>query len=99
MFNCYWKEHNCAITYLLFDCLLAVARKRNNIIDKQITDLPNSGDGIFSMLKRIEEPYDEKTLKLIDKESNIHKLTYKNLYNKTVDDKLTIWGYLTREKE
>lgn len=40
LFNCYWKEHDCLISYLLIDCFLAVARRHSSVIDEMVNDLP-----------------------------------------------------------
>lgn len=98
LFNCYWKNHDGAITYLLFDCLFAVARKHNIDIDEQIKKLPSKDNSIFIMLDEyIEAPYSEEIIKMLNEKTSIHKLTYKVSYREEINGKQTIWGHLLNE--
>ena len=98
LFNCYWKDYDSAITYLLFDCLFAVARNHNNDIDEQIKKLPSKDKSIFLMLDEyIEVPYSEEIMKRLGEKTSIHKLTYKGDYKKEIDGQPTIWGHLLSE--
>lgn len=47
LFDRYWKEHDCLISYLLIDCFLEVARKNSWKIDKMIECLPQKNSSIF----------------------------------------------------
>ena len=47
LFDCYWKEHNCLISYLLIDCFLSVARLHSSDIDQMIKCLPQRNSNVF----------------------------------------------------
>lgn len=98
LFNCYWKEHDCLITYLLIDCFLAVARKRCLDIDQMVNKLPQKDSSIFLLNDQyLDKPYDVDEMKALSNKTNLHKLSYKYKHNATVDEKLTFWGALLNE--
>lgn len=100
LFNCYWKEYDCLITYLLIDCFLAVARRHSSVIDEMVNDLPQKDSSIFVLNdQHLDEPYKEDLFTQIRKGSCMHKLSYKYHHEIIKDGKMTVWGKLLREGE
>lgn len=98
LFNCYWKEHDCLISYLLIDCLLAVARKHSPAIDQMIKNLPQKDSGIFLLNDQyLDKIYSEIEMNELCKKTNLHKLSYKYSHVEKVDSNRTFWGYLVME--
>ena len=98
LFNCYWKEHDCLISYLLIDCLLAVARKHSPAIDQMIKNLPQKDSGIFLLNDQyLDKIYSEIEMNELCKKTNLHKLSYKYSHMEKVDSNRTFWGYLVME--
>ena len=98
LFNCYWKEHDCLISYLLIDCFLAVARKHSTAIDQMIKDLPQKDSSIFLLNDQyLDKAYDVDEMKALSNKTNLHKLSYKYKHDSAVGEKLTFWGALLNE--
>lgn len=98
LFNCYWKEHNCLISYLLIDCFLAVARKHSANIDKMINSLPQKDTSIFLLNDYfLDKPFNDSTMKELSERTNLHKLSYKYKHQDYVDGKMTFWQYLVSD--
>lgn len=98
LFNCYWKEHDCLISYLLIDCFLAVARKHSPAIDQMIKDLPQKDTGIFLLNDQyLDKTYDVDEMEALSNKTNLHKLSYKYKHDSAVGEKLTFWGALLNE--
>lgn len=98
LFNCYWKEHDCLISYLLIDCFLAVARKHSTAIDQMIKDLPQKDSSIFLLNDQyLDKAYDVDEMEALSNKTNLHKLSYKYKHDSAVGEKLTFWGALLNE--
>lgn len=98
LFNCYWKEHDCLISYLLIDCFLAVARKHSSDIDKMVNELPQKDASIFLLNDHfLDRAYSEHEMANLSQKSNLHKLSYKYLHQVSSGDKKTFWGRLINE--
>lgn len=98
LFDCYWKEHECLISYLLIDCFLAVARKHSKDINEMIDKLPKGDNSVFLLNDvYLDKVYSENDLKQIYERTNIHKLSYKYPHDKIVQGKKTVWGMLLDE--
>lgn len=98
LFNCYWKEHDCLISYLLIDCFLAIARKHSSVIDQMINDLPQKDSSIFMLNDlHLDEPYNENTFEKLKEKSNINKLSYKYPHSEESGGMKTFWGYLVEK--
>lgn len=98
LFNCYWKEHDCLISYLLIDCFLAVARKHSPVIDQMIKDLPQKDASIFLLNDQyLDKTYDVDEMEALSNKTNLHKLSYKYKHDSAVGEKLTFWGVLLNE--
>lgn len=98
LFNCYWKEHDCLISYLLIDCFLAVARKHSSVIDQMIKDLPQQDSSIFLLNnKYLDRIYNEDEMNELCKKSNLHKLSYKYRHAEEIDGTTTFWGVIINE--
>ena len=98
LFNCYWKEHNCLISYLLIDCFLAVARKHSLDINQMVNDLPQKDSSIFLLNDQyLDKVYNEHEMNELCKKTNLHKLSYKYSHAERIDEKKTFWGYLVME--
>ncbi len=77
----YWKYEDKAINYLFFDQCFAWTLFSNPKLKKQFLDMPEYYiPNIMLLQNTLFEPYDEQLFKNICKQSNIHKLTHKNLH-------------------
>lgn len=98
LFNCYWKEHDCLISYLLIDCLLAVARKHSADIDKMVNELPKKDSSIFLLNDvYLDRECSESDMVKLFKKTNLHKLSYKYEHMEIVNGKSTVWKRLVIE--
>lgn len=98
LFNCYWKEHDCLISYLLIDCFLAVARKHSVVIDRMIAELPQKDSSIFLLNNQfLDRVYDKDEMERLCGKCNLHKLSYKYPHKESSDGKITFWGWLIDE--
>lgn len=99
LFNCYWQEHNCLISYLLIDCLMTVARMHSTDIDWLVHELPRKDSSIFLLGDgtHLDKIFDENEMDEICKKSNIHKLSYKYKHSSLIGEKKTFWGELLKE--
>lgn len=98
LFNCYWKEHDCLISYLLIDCFLAVARKHSIDIDRMVAELPQKDSSIFLLNDQfLDRVYNKCEMENLCKKSNLHKLSYKYPHQESSGRKTTFWGWLINE--
>lgn len=99
LFDCYWKEHDCLISYLLIDCFLSVARLHSSDIDQMINGLPQRDSNIFLLNDcYLDQAFDEKVMKEICEKTNLHKLSYKYQHKDYESGKITFWKYLVSEE-
>lgn len=98
LFNCYWKEHDCLITYLLIDCFFSVACKRNKEINRLIEILPKLDSSVFLLNdKFLDKEYNKLDMEDLCKKSNLHKLSYKYEHTNRINGTITFWQYLIME--
>lgn len=98
LFNCYWKEHDCLISYLLIDCFFYMTRKHSLEINLMINNLPKKDSSIFRLNDfYLDKQYNNCIFEEIKRISNIHKLSYKYPHYEEIDGNKTIWGYLIEE--
>lgn len=98
LFDCYWKEHNCLISYLLIDCFLSVARLHSSDIDQMIKCLPQRNSNVFLLNDcYLDQAFDINVMKEVCKKTNLHKLSYKYQHKNYENGKITFWKYLTSE--
>ena len=98
LFNCYWKEHDFLISYLLIDCFLAVARKHSPDIDCMINDLPQQDSSIFRLNNEyLDRIYNEDEMNELCKKTNLHKLSYKYKHAEEIGEIKTFWGVILNE--
>lgn len=100
LFNCYWKEHDCLISYLLIDCFLAVARKHSMEIDEMIEKLPQKDASIFLLNDMyLDKEYNENEMKNLMEKTNLHKLSYKFTHKTKINERDTFWGKILDENK
>lgn len=98
LFDCYWKEHNCLISYLLIDCFLSVARLHSSEIDKMIKCLPQKNSNVFILNDYyLDKAFDTTVMQEICKKTNLHKLSYKFEHKDYENGKITFWKHLVSE--
>ena len=98
LFNCYWREHNCLISYLLIDCFLAVAQRHSEDIYKMIKKLPCKDYSIFLLNdKYLDKVYNECEMSQLCQKTNLHKLSYKYNHKDYVDGENTYWKHFILE--
>jgi hypothetical protein len=93
----YWKEHNDQIDYLLYDYTIALGYDSIPFIKKLIDNVPCSSTEKFVLENKLNTAYSEEYFEQFTK-TNFHKLTWKKNFDVfTKDNKLTIYGYLTKQ--
>lgn len=93
-YYCYWKEHDCVITYLILDCWLTVLSKKCPAVQDEIEKLPKSSDGIFTLNSIINEPLNMDKILNTFGSAYLHKLTYKTMYYRNIDGQRTNWEFI-----
>lgn len=94
-FDEWWKKHNLQIDYVLIDYLLESGYQNNEYIRSEIDAISDNNEDIFELYKILNEPFSIELLNSGLGRNTLHKLTYKETYNRyTEDGKLTIYGYL-----
>ena len=94
-FNYWWKHYDSIIDYVLIDYLLLSGYNHVPEIKNVIDKVEDNNVDIFEMYKKLNEPYSKELYARLTKNNVMHKLTYKmDLYKKTADGQLTLYGYL-----
>lgn len=96
LFDCYWKEHDSLITYLLIDCFLEVSRRHSKEIEEMVACLPEKNDDLFLLNDiYLDRPYNDIDMVDLKKKSNLHKLSYKKEHKtKTKRGEETFYAWL-----
>jgi len=80
----YWKEHNQAIDYIMFDYMILAGYNNILAIRKLIDDVEYNNENIWTLTSIMNEKYDEKFFNELTKDTHFFKLTYKMaLYEET----------------
>lgn len=97
-FRYYWEKENDLIVYLLIDYLIAIAYDQFDSVRKNIDSVPVTNTKLWSMLRKMNTPYDEKEWKSIIASTNFFKLSYKDEFNggplaEAIESgEITYWG-------
>ena len=96
MFNAYWVKENMLITYLMIDCMIAIAYEEIPWAKEMIDAVPPNNCEIYELAQNANSIYaDELYKKAIS--CPFHKLTYKKEFYTDRDGQETIWGRFTKD--
>ena len=99
-FDQYWKKYDSLVAYLLIDYIIAIAYKHFPEIKAEYDNIPVNQTGLWYMLRKMNAPYNADEWTSAVQNADFWKLSYKDEFNggplkeKTVQGKLTNWGYL-----
>lgn len=95
MLTNYWKEHNIAIDYFVFDYLINILYQKDHSFRLIVDNLHHMDHYTYVLRKIINEPFDEKKLKELFVKKQIYTLTYRaDYYKQTYEGSMTFYGYL-----
>ena len=94
----YWKEHNCAITYLFLDCWMNVIIKNNSEAKSIIDSIPCVDSSVFRLIEILNERANPNVLGELFKKTYVHKLTYKIPFVTDIAGGATNWGYILQSE-
>ena len=94
----YWKEHDCAITYLILDCWLNVIKAHNEEAGNIIDAIPEVDASVFSLLEILNDNVNPIALRKLFNSTYIHKLTYKKLLCTEKSGAITNWGHILQNE-
>lgn len=96
MFNAYWAKEKMLITYLMIDCMIAIAYEDISWAKEMIDAIPPNNREIYELAQNANLIYaDELYKKVIS--CPFHKLTYKKNFHTDQGGKETIWGRFTKD--
>lgn len=81
MLYAYCKTQDSMITYFLIDCIIALCYEHVPNVQQQIEAVPCNNSDVFELLPKLNSPYDENVYKSMRKQTDLFKLSYKNLPN------------------
>ena len=91
----YWENNNILISYFLIDFTIEIAYKNILEIKKLIDNNAPNNTKIHELALKLNDAYNEETLKEITKDTIFHKLTYKEKFNLfTKDNKKTFYNII-----
>lgn len=91
MFNAYWENENMLITYLMIDCMIALAYENISWAKEMIDAVPANNQNIYVLADNANEAFnDELYTKAIS--CPFHKMTYKKEFLIESNGSKTIWG-------
>lgn len=99
-FSFYWKQKNALVAYLLIDYTIAIAVENFQEVRNAFESVPENNTKIWSMLRKLNQPYDSLVWKEIKRNTTFLKLSYKDEFNggalreRTKKGDLTNWGYI-----
>lgn len=100
-FDYYWAEKNELVAYLLIDYIIAIAYEELVQVKKEIDRIPVSNTKLWSMLRSMNQAFDEDEWSQIISDTTFLKLSYKEEFNggpllkTTSSGELTYWGYIS----
>lgn len=102
-FRYYWKKENDLIVYLLIDYLIAIAYDQFDSVRKNIDAVCVSNTELWSMLRKMNHPYDQHEWQQMTSSTTFFKLSYKDEFNggplqiQTLEGIETFYGRICRE--
>ena len=93
----YWKQHDCALTYLFLDCWMTVLCKHDKTIGGIIDGLPDNGYKLFFLISNLNQEYVSELEIGINDTFFVYKLTYKENFEKAINGKDTLYGHLLKQ--
>ena len=99
-FDQYWKKYDSLVAYLLIDYIIAIAYKHFPEVKEEYEQIQVNQTGLWHMLRKMNAPYNADEWTGAVQNADFWKLSYKDEFNggplqeKTVQGKLTNWGYL-----
>lgn len=91
----YWKKYNTIIDYIFFDYIILTAYNGVPSIQRMMELQEPNNEHIWSLWDNMNRGFDNKTFSEICEKNVFHKLSYKRKLNeRTIDGKITFYGYL-----
>lgn len=94
VFYDFWKNHDMVIDYGMIDFIIALGYDTNLAIQKIIDESPPLNEHIHYLLPKLNEKFDLEFYEMINKDTNLHKLTYKQKFQKECGIGLTFYGQI-----
>ena len=97
MFSEYWAREDRLVTYLLVDCLIALAYENIQAVREEIDALPPGNSAIYALAENANAPYSDELYAGV-LSCPFHKMSYKlPLSGKTGSGAQTIYGRLLED--
>ena len=94
-FDKWWANYDKIIEYVLIDYMLMTGFSHVPQIHAIIDAVPNNNEEIFSLYKKLNEPYSDELYAELTRVNVMHKLTYKmDLRKETADGQPTLYARL-----
>lgn len=90
----WWNRHDELIDYVILDYIIYSGYKNIPAIKVLIDQIDDNNEDIFEMRKYLNNEYSEELYNKLTSRNVMHKLTYKTNFNKTTNNKMTIYGHL-----
>lgn len=100
-FDYYWSAKDALAAYLLIDYIIAIACDFYPQVNKELERIPVSNVHLWSMLKKLNEEYNDDEWNYIIQDTTFLKLSYKDEFNggslrkETETGNLTYWGKIS----
>lgn len=93
----WWRKYDCVIDYVIYDYFLLSLYKNNSLVKSIIDNMKDNNVEVFEMYKHLNDSYSIELWEFLNKNTSMHKLTYKMDLYKEVDNNLTLYGHLLKE--
>ena len=87
----FWKKYNQIIDYIMFDYIIDYLVQFDEEIRNIVLSVPMNNRGVFELRKIMNSPWNEK---IEIKDTIFHKLTWKEQFEKEVNNKKTVYAKL-----
>ncbi len=90
----YWRREDYLIDYLLTDYLIVLARRHNDCIDAAFSSVAPNNPQCDELIKVLGEPFDPVKWSQLKKDTQLFKLTWKQVFPRERDGWKTFYGAL-----
>lgn len=90
----YWRTNNFLVDYLLVDYMIVLAQKYNKIIADAFASIKPNNPRCDDLYKVLGEPYDEEYWFELTENTNLFKLTWKQVFPKEIRGHATFYAKL-----
>lgn len=93
----YWQKSNYMIDYLLVDYLTVLAQRYDSYIDQAFKQIKPNNPMCDELFKILDEPYDALKWKMLTKDTNLFKLTWKQQFKTSSNQQETFFGKIFKQ--